>query len=1050
VGNQQRQKELLLSNGQVIVLGMHRSGTSCVGNLLTKMGLYFGDPSISTGAGEENRKGFFERRDIRDICDAILQGSGCDWWAVGDFSPERVPTLIRTEINAKFATVLQEMDNHKPWFIKEPRLCLVWPLLSAQVADPVFVHVWRDPLEVARSLATRNGFPIDFGTALWEAYVRSAQLVSSDHPSVIVSYNNLLKDPTGETRRLIEKLTELGVSGIAMPQEADLADAIDAELYRQREVSSPELNELITPSQRQLCVALGEGNPKHPSLFQPLSRASQLRLEDWTRREGAVLALRTRALQGKQGQTEAARLKTEIVKRVAELKKEVAKRDGTIETLNAELAELKKEVAKRDENLEALNAELAGEIRRSTLVSLHDGMSAAKAFFAGTRALLRAKQSSLGFRWALYLHYLIARRRKDAGNLARLAASGFFDPVYYLRHNRNVTDGDPLIHFVDVGAAQGRNPSSSFNTGYYLQQYPDVANSNINPLLHFISYGRSEGRHPLPPPANKDILGSRTPLPPLPSQRIVVYSAVVSGYDNLKPPGVRPPNCDFVAFSDQPLQVDGWEVRPLNYLHHDPTRAARFVKLHPHIYFPEYDYSIWVDANIGIRGDIRSFISRLANEEFIGIFEHPLRNCIYVEAEECIKRKKDHEQVIRRHADRYRAEGFPEKAGLWETNIVVRRHNDPACKKLMTAWWRELEIGSRRDQISLPVVASRLSVEIAPLGQPGENARDHPHVTLVKHLSKRTPAPEDTLPAVTRKSIDIDQISIDIGVCVHNSPNEVQACLTSLLAARRPQDGIVIVDDASDAPTAMLLDEFATTNERVTLIRHKENQGYTQSANDVLSKTQSDWVVLLNSDTVVPPRALRKLIVCGEQFSHIGIVGPLSNAASWQTVPQMLGPDGKFLVNEIPAPLTVEDMDRLCEELSTGAVPFVPLVNGFCYAVRRSLIKDIGYFDEARFPTGYGEEDDYCLRAGAAGYVCSIATDAYVYHVKSASFTSERRKPLAAAGSKALQKKHSAQRVSAATEVMRHQAELARIRRLMLERLSREAVPATRDLALLE
>jgi GT2 family glycosyltransferase len=287
---------------------------------------------------------------------------------------------------------------------------------------------------------------------------------------------------------------------------------------------------------------------------------------------------------------------------------------------------------------------------------------------------------------------------------------------------------------------------------------------------------------------------------------------------------------------------------------------------------------------------------------------------------------------------------------------------------------------------------------------------------------------------VVRESTGIDCVSVDYGVCVHNSPNEVQACLTSLVAARRPQDGIVIVDDASDAPTATLLDEFAGSHQGIRLIRHKINQGYTQSANDVLTNTRGDWVVLINSDAVVPPRALRKLIEAGEQFPALGIVGPLSNAASWQTVPTLSGPDG-FCVNEIPPHLTVADMDQICEELSTGVVTFVPLVNGFCYAVRRSLIQKIGYFDEARFPIGYGEEDDYCLRAGAAGFLCGVATNAYVYHIKSASFTSERRKGLALAGSKWLQKKHTGARVTAATAVMKHHPELNRLRERIAERL---------------
>jgi GT2 family glycosyltransferase len=244
------------------------------------------------------------------------------------------------------------------------------------------------------------------------------------------------------------------------------------------------------------------------------------------------------------------------------------------------------------------------------------------------------------------------------------------------------------------------------------------------------------------------------------------------------------------------------------------------------------------------------------------------------------------------------------------------------------------------------------------------------------------------------------------------------------------------VDDASEAVTAEFLSAFAAANVGVLLIRHEQNRGYTASANAVLREGKADWIVLLNSDTVVPSAAFTKLVTNGEQFDRVGIVGPLSNAASWQTVPQLTGADGKFLVNALRDGMTVEDMDRLCEELSNGALLFAPLVNGFCYAVRRKLIERIGMFDEANFPQGYGEEDDFCLRAGEAGYLCGIATDTYVFHSKSASFTPERRKPLVEEGAKALRKKHSAERIQAATDMLRKNPELKRIRELLFERLN--------------
>ena len=269
---------------------------------------------------------------------------------------------------------------------------------------------------------------------------------------------------------------------------------------------------------------------------------------------------------------------------------------------------------------------------------------------------------------------------------------------------------------------------------------------------------------------------------------------------------------------------------------------------------------------------------------------------------------------------------------------------------------------------------------------------------------------------------------ITIGVCVHNGIEVVKNCLASIAAARDVEDLIVIVDDASDEPTASFLDRFAATHGRVRLIRNTENLGYTKSANRVLKAATTDWVVLLNSDTVLPPRALRKLVEAGEQFPRLAIVGPVSNAAGWQTVPRMTGEDGTFLVNRLRVRMTPEIMDELCEEAAPPTVMFVPLVNGFCMAVRRKVLDDIGYLDEQRFPLGYGEEDDLCLRAAEAGYVCGLAANTYVFHTKSASFTSERRNLLSAAGQQALREKYGPEWLTAATDYMRDHPGLRSLR----------------------
>lgn len=523
-------------------------------------------------------------------------------------------------------------------------------------------------------------------------------------------------------------------------------------------------------------------------------------------------------------------------------------------------------------------------------------------------------------------------------------------------------------------------------------------------------------------------------------ERIVVYTAVTGGYDVLRDPKHVLPNCDYIAFADHPLDCKVWQVHPLNYHEEDVARAARFVKLHPHLYFPDHRISIWIDANISLEGDPQPFIDCLGEDGVMALFQHPHRNCVYVEGHECIKRSKDGTEIIEQQLAKYKARAFPEDIGLWETGVLVRRHLDPKCKQLMAAWWKELFLGSRRDQISLPVAIHDTAAPVRALAEKGNDLRFHPLLGYQKHPPVRqapTPMSSSLEPMSPRTPIaDPSAIPVDIGVCVYNSPRETLDCIRSVIAARGPRDRLIIVNDASGPETAEMLRAFAAAHERVVLIDHETNQGYTRSANDVLRASVNPYTILLNSDTVMPPGTVWRLVACGEQYPQLGILGPLSNAAGWQSVPQLHAPGGGFLVNEIPKGLTIADMARLCAQASSGVVPFVPLVNGFCFAVKRSVIDSIGYLDEQAFPIGYGEEDDYCLRAGNAGFICGIVTDAYVYHVKSVTFTSERRKALAKEGGAALRAKHTRERVVKSVAVAQHHPELVRMRARLQEQLA--------------
>jgi len=279
-------------SGRIVVLGMHRSGTSCVGELLAAMGAYFGPSEMGTGGNAENPHGLFERRDLRQLCHFILQQAPAEWWATSRLSPDR-PLEANGQIAGMLAPILADLDAHQPWFVKEPRLCILLPMLRAQLGPVVAVCVWRDPLEVAQSLHTRDAMPLAFGVALWERYVRAS--FAAGVPSAIVSYNRLVADPERVTRKLLDDLAALGVGGLRMPTLEQLARVIDPSLRR----SAPRADAaMLSPSQRRLVAALEAGDPNAAELAAPLPSDQMARLrglEQARRRQMKAAAYRSLA-----------------------------------------------------------------------------------------------------------------------------------------------------------------------------------------------------------------------------------------------------------------------------------------------------------------------------------------------------------------------------------------------------------------------------------------------------------------------------------------------------------------------------------------------------------------------------------------------------------------------------------------------------------------------------------------------------------------------------------------------------------------------------------
>ena len=196
----------------------------------------------------------------------------------------------------------------------------------------------------------------------------------------------------------------------------------------------------------------------------------------------------------------------------------------------------------------------------------------------------------------------------------------------------------------------------------------------------------------------------------------VVYTAITNStnnYDTLKRQKKDNDGTEFIAFLETPVPSDFWKFQQIHTKFDDPNRNAKIHKILPHIYFPDKEYSLWIDGSVTIRFPFS--VSRLAEiylaDADIALFQHHERDCIYDEADVCIQRKLDNQAVILKQIKKYRSENYPAHNGLGECTVLLRRHTDK-IKQFNEMWWYEICNGSRRDQISFNYVVRKLGLKV--------------------------------------------------------------------------------------------------------------------------------------------------------------------------------------------------------------------------------------------------------------------------------------------------------------------------------------------------
>lgn len=547
---------------QLIVLGMHRSGTSVLMRILNLMGAYFGPEGASTGANAENPKGFWERQDIRALNDMLLRSAGCDWNRVSAFDVTRVPAPVLVEFRKRAARLVLEMDAHRPWAMKEPRLCLLLPLWRPMLEAPICVHILRDPIEVASSIARRNKIPMAAGLALWERYVRDAARHTEGLPTIAVDHARLIRDPVGVSEELFEGLKALDVQGLRLPTARELNAFVNHELHRERADRS-DLQDFRGAPQAQLYEAWktglrgaatdlvqipedgGNALIEYESNLPPLpppgsdddvdgsdsaivrrierdlkvlrEQSTKLASEIGGRDEAARgVTSELRAMREEYRQIEALRAQLAAAqRREQELSEEVdAKRQAVI-VQNERADSLAAKVEALDRGVQNLSAQLADRNKeleaRKVEIALRDEQLASQALLS-ERTRLEAEQNiTTRFREIEQITRMLMEKEHEAAQISkRLAIT--HDRIKRMESSRSwramalfralaalFADGRQTLKAIAGRSdAQLIRGSSWFDAAWYLKTYPDVADSGLDPAEHYLRFGAEEGRNPGP------------------------------------------------------------------------------------------------------------------------------------------------------------------------------------------------------------------------------------------------------------------------------------------------------------------------------------------------------------------------------------------------------------------------------------------------------------------------------------------------------------------------------------------------------------------------
>ena len=260
----------------IVVLGMHRSGTSLTADIIRTLGSYAGSPDQLMAPDNFNPSGYWEHVDAVKIDDEILAALSTHWSGLVSASDlARLPAERRAEWTARARKLVESLKGRESYVLKDPRMSLLFPFWREVLEDVVCVIVWRDPLSVTQSLLTRDRQPPLLSLAAWEHHYRTILRDTADLPRVLVSYDEVIADPVRAVGELHAELIRLGIRGLELPPPERIRQVVNVDFDRSRREASRH-EPLLDEAQRELLGSLRSGAALREPVAPPSARTLAL------------------------------------------------------------------------------------------------------------------------------------------------------------------------------------------------------------------------------------------------------------------------------------------------------------------------------------------------------------------------------------------------------------------------------------------------------------------------------------------------------------------------------------------------------------------------------------------------------------------------------------------------------------------------------------------------------------------------------------------------------------------------------------------------------